>query len=127
MEVPMKYTKEERIDIGRQVYTHELTHKEAERKYGIARSGIDRYIQDYKIANGIPTGSRSRGSDSPVLVNKTSQPFDIEAYKAMSKDELINELIQAKVNEARAKKGYEVKGDGANKEYISLNNRNSKS
>ncbi len=45
----------------------------------------------------------------------------------MSKDELINELIRAKANEARAKKGYEVKGDGASKEYISLNNRNSKS
>ena len=123
----MKYTKEERIDIGRQVYTHEITHKDAEVKYGVVRSCIDRYIQDYKIANGILTGSRSCGSDSPVLVNKASQPFDIEVYKAMSKDELINELIQAKVNEARAKKGYEVKGDGANKEYISLNNRNSKS
>ncbi len=59
MEVPMKYTKEERIDIGRQVYTHELTHKEAELKYGVARSGIDRYIQDYKIANGISIKSGS--------------------------------------------------------------------
>ena len=40
---------------------------------------------------------------------------------------LINELIKAKANELRAKKGYEVKGDGANREYISLNNKNSKS
>ena len=122
----MKYTKEERIDIGRQVYTQELTHKEAEQKYGVAKSGIDRYIQDYKIANGIPV---KRGSDRPVtsaIGNKATQPFDIEAYKAMSKDELINELIRAKANEARAKKGYEVKGDGASKEYISLNNRNLK-
>lgn len=123
----MKYTKEERIDIGRQVYTHELTHKEAELKYGVARSGIDRYIQDYKIANGISIKSGSGRYVSPVLGNKATQPFDIEAYKAMSKDELINELIRAKANEARAKKGYEVKGDGASKEYISLNNRNSKS
>ena len=126
MEVPMKYTKEERIDIGRQVYTHELTHKEAERKYGVAKSGIDRYIQDYKIANGIPIKSRSDSPVTSAIGNKATQPFDIEAYKAMSKDELINELIRAKVNEARAKKGYEVKGDGASKEYISLNNRNSK-
>ena len=122
----MKYTKEERIDIGRQVYTHELTHKEAERKYGVAKSGIDRYIQDYKIANGIPIKSRSDSPVTSTIGNKATQPFDIEAYKAMSKDELINELIRAKVNEARAKKGYEVKGDGASKEYISLNNRNTK-
>ena len=127
MEVPMKYTKEERIDIGRQVYTQELNHKEAEKKYGIVKSGIDRYIQDYKIANGIPIERKSDGHVSPVPGNKATQPFDIEAYKAMSKEELINELILAKVNEARAKKGYEVKGDGASKEYISLNNRNSKS
>jgi transposase len=39
---------------------------------------------------------------------------------------LINELILAKANELRAKKGYEVKGDGANKEFISINNKNMK-
>jgi transposase len=45
---------------------------------------------------------------------------------AMSKEELIDELIRAKVNEARAKKGYEVKGDGTSKEYSSLSNKNFK-
>ena len=30
----------------------------------------------------------------------------------MSKEELIHELIMARINEARLKKGYEVKGDG---------------
>ena len=44
----------------------------------------------------------------------------------MSKEELINELILAKANELRAKKGYEVKGDGANKVFVPLNNKNSK-
>ena len=51
---------------------------------------------------------------------------DIETYMAMTKEELIDELIKAKANELRAKKGYEVKGDGVNKEFISLNNRNMK-
>ena len=45
----------------------------------------------------------------------------------MSKEELINELIIAKANELRAKKGYEVKGAGSNKEYSILNNKNTKS
>jgi transposase len=44
----------------------------------------------------------------------------------MSKEELIDALILAKANELRAKKGYEVRGDGANKEFIFLNNENSK-
>jgi transposase len=126
-EVPMKYTKEQRIDIGRQVYTHEISHAEAEKKYGVVKSCIDNYIQDYKIANGIPTGTRSVPCENPVFMKRESPQLDIEAYKSMSKEELIDELIRAKVNEARAKKGYEVKGDGAGKEFISLNNRNSKS
>ena len=44
----------------------------------------------------------------------------------MTKEELINELILAKANELRAKKGYEVRGVGTNKEFIPLNNENSK-
>ena len=122
----MKYTKEQRIDIGRQVFTHEISHVDAENTYGVARSCIDRYIREYKIANGIPTEVRADQPGSPALA-KQGLPMDIEAYKAMSKEELIDELIRAKVNEARAKKGYEVKGDGAGKEYISLNSRNSRS
>ena len=43
------------------------------------------------------------------------------------KEEVINELIKANANELRAKKGYEVKGAGANKEFVSLNNKNTKS
>ena len=122
----MKYTREQRIDIGRRVFTHEISHVDAESSYGVARSCIDRYIREYKIANGIPTETRADRAGSSVLV-KQALPLDMEAYKAMSKEELIDELIRAKVNEARAKKGYEVKGDGADKEYISLNSRNSKS
>ena len=43
-----------------------------------------------------------------------------------TREELIDELILAKANELRAKKGYEVRGVGANKEFIFLNNENSK-
>lgn len=38
-------------------------------------------------------------------------------YESMTREELIQELVLAKINEARAKKGYEVKGVGAEKEY----------
>ena len=57
---------------------------------------------------------------------KTEDKIDISLYQNMSKDELIRELILSKANELRAKKGYEVRGDGANKEFIPLNNKNSK-
>ena len=41
----------------------------------------------------------------------------------MSKEELIHELVRAKITEARLKKGYEVKGVGTQKEYVPLDNK----
>jgi len=41
----------------------------------------------------------------------------------MSKDELIQELIKARIAEARLKKGYEVKGDGSVIRYSSKNTK----
>ena len=137
----MKYTKEQRIAIGRQIYTHELSRREAADKYGVGDASLDTYVSMYKISIGIPTtnarvnnrhaaanGKKQTAESVPqTRIKSSADALDIEAYQAMSKDELINELIKAKVNEARAKKGYEVKGDGTNKEYISLNSRNTKS
>lgn len=132
----MKYSKEQRIDIGRQVYTHELSRMEASEKYGVSDSSLDVYVSLYKLTSGIQT------QNSRVAIrNKTdktdwheqkkkedrSDTWNIESYRAMTKEELINEIIRAKVNEARAKKGYEVRGDGTNKEFVSLSRKNSKS
>ena len=119
----MKYTKEERLHIGKQVYTKELSEAEAQIKYDIGRTTVQNYIKQYKESEGISL-KKPVHNGSPTQ-NETD--LDIETYMSMSKEELINDLIKSKANELRAKKGYEVKGDGANREYISLNNRNSKS
>ena len=132
----MKYSKEQRIDIGRQVYTHELSRLEASQKYEVSDSSLDVYVSLYKLVSGIQTQNtrvaiRNKTDktdwNEPKPKEDTSDTWDIETYQAMSKEELINELIRAKVNEARAKKGYEVRGDGTNKEFISLSRKNSKS
>ena len=41
----------------------------------------------------------------------------------MSKQQLIDEVIKARIGEERAKKGYTVKGGGQKKEYVILSNR----
>ena len=46
---------------------------------------------------------------------------DFESYESMTKEELIQALIQARITEARLKKGYEVKGDGSVIHYSSKN------
>lgn len=117
------YTKQERLDIGRQVHTHELSHKEAMDKYGLCNASIDNYVVAYRKANDIH-GTTKKASTPCIRKVKPASTPDIEAYMSMSKEELIDELIRSKVNEARAKKGYKVKGDGPSKEFISLSNKN---
>lgn len=56
----------------------------------------------------------------------SSTPEDLSDYDSMTKEELIRELVLAKINEARAKKGYEVKGVGAEKKYIAYDNKNTR-
>lgn len=126
----MKYTREERIEIGRDIYTSGMSCANAMAKYNLSHGSVEHYVSMYKEANGIK-GTRSLSGENPApryssKVHQMTSDYDIESYMAMSKEELIDELIRAKVNEARAKKGYEVKGDGASKEYNSLSNRNSK-
>ena len=47
----------------------------------------------------------------------------MEAYEAMTKEELIQALIQARINEARLKKNYEVTADGSAIHYSSKNTK----
>ena len=49
----MKYTKEERLNIGRQVYTQELSEPEAEMKYEIGRTCVQNYVKQYKQSIGV--------------------------------------------------------------------------
>ena len=115
----MYYSKEQRIEIGRRVYTKEISFEEASAEYSVPRKTLYNYVAEYKEEIGLKKTPSKVKTDNPEL--------DMEAYMAMSKEELIRELILAKADTLRAKKGYEVKGDGANKEFVPLNNKNSKS
>ena len=117
----MKLTKNEQLDIGRRMYNKEITYHEVMAQYSVSESFAHKCMTDYKKSKGIPLGMHGTSGSS---IHYTSS--DIETYMSMSKEELINELIKAKANELRAIKGYEVKGVGANKEFIPLNNKNSK-
>ena len=50
----MKHSLEERMDIGRRMYLHEITYKEAKEIYGLSESCAHKYMTDYKKAQGIP-------------------------------------------------------------------------
>ena len=57
---------------------------------------------------------------------ETPKDSSLKEYESMSKEELIDALVMARINEARLKKGYSVKGSGVKKEYLPIGNENIK-
>lgn len=115
----MKFTKDKRLDIGRQVYMGEITSSKAAEKYGVSKTAICKYARLYQEENKLPP----KVSKNPKTGLKSCAPRSVENYESLSKDELIEELIKARIREARLKKGYEVKGDGT---VILYDNKNIK-
>ena len=122
----MKYNKEQRLLIGREIYSHEITISQAAEKYGITISqaaekyGINRYtardyMREYRDINNLEPMSDGK---EELIILKEKKISKYEDLKDMTKEQLINEVIKARVGEERAKKGYIVKGGGQEKEFI---------
>ena len=123
----MKYRVEERLDIGRRIYNGEMSCQGAADRYGINKHTAKRYLWLYRDTNGLPPQNGRRESLSRTVARKAVSPSgDMADYESMTREELMQELVLAKINEARAKKGYEVKGVGAEKEYIVYDSRNTR-
>lgn len=117
----MKYSKPERLDIGRRIYEGELTRFEAAEEYGISDMTARDYMRMYRDENRLP--SKKQSSVIRIPPSPPNMPSSLEMYQSMTKEELIQELIRSKITEARLKKGYEVKGDGS---VILYDNENTK-
>lgn len=123
-----KYTLEERLEIGRQIYSHQLTVNEAAVKYDINHYTARDYMRYYRDKHNLPA-MNSLYAKSQVPASTEPKPKKYVKYddlESLSKEELIDEVIKARVEAERTKKGYKVKGDGQEKEFINLNNTNSK-
>ena len=117
----MKYTQEERLDIGRRIYEGEMTRYQAAEVYGISDQTARDYMRLYRDVNQLPA---KRGKKTTVKAPSfQNAPANIDELESMSKEQLIQELVKARIAEARLKKGYEVKGDGT---VILYGNRNTK-
>lgn len=102
-----------------------MTCQSAADLYGINKHTTKRYLWLYRGTNGLPPQKGRRESLSRAVARKAVSPSgDMAEYESMTREELIQELVLAKINEARAKKGYEVKGAGVEKEYIVYDSRN---
>ena len=116
----MKYTREERLDIGRRIYDGEITRYEAADIYDIGDQTARNYMRMYRDVNHLPSKSHRK---SGIAMTAQIKPAGIEDLESMTKVELIREIVKARITEARLKKGYEVKGDGSVILYDSKNTR----
>ena len=123
----MRFTTEQRLDIGRRIYDGELTNRQAAEKFGISICSAKNYSRLYREMNHLPRKQElSESNRIRAKVSKASvktAPATLQDYQDMTKEELIGALIQARITEARLKKGYEVKGDGSVVRYSSKNTK----
>ena len=106
----MKYKEEERLDIGRQIYNGELSRYQAAEAYGISEQTARSYMRLYRDANQL---SAKRGTHERIKAPSfKTAPVGMEELESMTREQLIQEIVKARITEARLKKGYEVKGDG---------------
>ena len=127
----MKYTKEERLEIGRRIYEGEIGRYQAAVEYNIHEHTARTYMRQYRDTNRLPakrnaTKYRAEPITKPVKPESDNLDLELGDYESMTKEELIREIVRSKIREARLKKGYEVKGDGAEKVFIPLGSKNTK-
>lgn len=125
----MKYNKEERLEVGRKIHGSGLSNLNAGIMFGISEESARRYRILYEKSQGIEhdTSRKHKGSvDTATLITPGEPMSTSDDYSSMTREELIEELMKSKIREARLKKGYLVKGVGADKEYTLLDNKNTK-
>ena len=54
----MSYTREERLDIGKQIYNNEINKSDAAIKYRISEGTARDYMRLYRDVNGLPPKNR---------------------------------------------------------------------
>ena len=68
----MGYTREERLDIGRQIYNNELSKSDAAIKYSISEGTARDYMRLYRDVNSLPPKNRIQKDENTVKINMHS-------------------------------------------------------
>lgn len=103
-----------------------MTVEEAAVKYDLNPSSVKGYLRLYRAETGLPPRTRTKKAGKVTQSIETPKDSSLKEYESMSKEELIDALVMARINEARLKKGYSVKGSGVKKEYLPIGNENIK-
>ena len=113
-----KYSYEFKLKVVKDYDDNHLSLRELERKYGVATSVIRKWLKLYN--EGLLEVGR--------IHNRGNKFAALHTSKSLTKEERLElENLKLRIENERLKKGYTVKGGGANKEYVSILDVNMKS
>lgn len=110
----MRYTKKERLEIGKKMYDEAISYNRAAETFGVSRSSARNYLRLYCDEYGLTPKKSVRKADyGNRLLSDKHEPTSLADYESMTKEELIFELVKSKIAQARLKKicGEEVVGE----------------
>lgn len=93
----MKYTKEERLEIGRRIYDGELTRFQAAELYCISDQTAKGYVKLYRNEYRLPP-KRERKPAPPLSLQKI--PPELAYLQSLTKEQLIQELLKTRFAQA---------------------------
>ena len=99
--MPKKFSKEQRLAIGQQIYNDEITVNEAASRYDISPYTARDYMRFFRDANHLaPKSSRPWVRKEPPAKEGIILRDD-NAYANMSREELLEEICRLRINEER--------------------------
>ena len=113
-----KYTYEFKLKVMKDYFDNHLSISEVMSKYSISNGTFYSFKRNYEngtLKTGMP---HNRGNKLAAL----------HTSKSLTKEERLElENLKLRIENERLKKGYQVKGGGVNKEYVSIYDKNIKS
>ena len=82
----MKYTREERLAIGRRIYDGEISRYQAAEEYGISEQTARDYMRLYRDVNNLAPKRGKRMISAPSFAEP---PANLESLEAMTKEDLM--------------------------------------
>ena len=116
---PRKWSKEQKMEIIEKHLKEHISVRALGKEYDADRSMIARWVRDYS-------------RDGEKALEEKKHPGNkyaaIHTSKHLSSEERLQlEVMKLQIENERLKKGYIVKGAGANKEYVTIQDVNMKS
>ena len=112
------WTKEEKLKITKRYSEEHLSARELGRIYDADYSMICRWIREYTAKGEVAFEEAKRSGNKYATIHTSKNISETEHLKL--------EIAKLQIENERLKKGYAVKGVGANKEFVTIKGANTK-